>query len=273
MDAPSQNIPSMAPVQKAGYSRFQTPRILVALILREASSRFGKSTGGYFWSIAEPVAGIMLLSIAFGYLLAHPPIGSSFFLFYTSGVVPLLFFNATAGALAQSVAANKGLLTYPVVSVLDVIVARATLELVTYSVVFALIVTVVVRIDNINLQPDLIKIILALLLTALTGTAFGMLNCILFLYFPVWRSIWRIITRPLLIISGVMFTYDRMPPDLQHWLWFNPVLQLIGLMRGGLYQAYDDSYVSLPYLIIFCMVIIVGSGVFIRMEQSRIIQQ
>lgn len=261
------------PVQRVGVVRFQSLRIIAALILREASARFGKSVGGYLWAFAEPSAGILLLSVAFSYLLRSPPVGDSFFLFYTSGVVPLLFFNAISASLAQSVAANKGLLAYPVVSILDVIVARSLLELMTYSAVFGIITVIVVQIDHVYLQPDLSQIILALFLTAMIGMAVGMTNCVLFLYFPVWRNIWRILTRPLLIISGVMFTYNSMSPVLQSWLWYNPLLQIIGIMRNGLYISYDASYVSLVYLFLLSLIVIAGAAWFIRQNQSRLIQQ
>lgn len=271
MDQPAK-VREAFPLQRVGAVRFQTLRIILALILREASARFGKSTGGYFWSIAEPAAGILLLSVAFGYLLASPPIGSSFFLFYTSGVVPLLFFNALSGALAQSVATNRGLLAYPVVSIFDVLIARTLLELMTYATVFVIIFLFVIRIDNIVLQPDLLQIILALLLTTLVGYAVGMANAVLFVHFPLWRNIWRIITRPLIIISGVMFTFERMPPSLQEWLWYNPILQIIGVMRGGIYSTYDDSYVSYVYLFGISFLVIAMSAAVISSDKGRLMQ-
>lgn len=260
------------PVQRVGPVRFQTARIIGALILREASARFGKSAGGYFWAIAEPAAGILLLSVAFGYLLALPPIGTSFFLFYTSGVVPLLFFTALSGALAQSVTSNRGLLAYPVVSVFEVLLARAILETMTYATVFLIILVFILNIEDIVLRPDPLQIILALLLTALLGLAVGMANSILFIRFPVWKSIWRILTRPMLIISGVLFSYERMPDGLKEWLWYNPLLQIIGIMRGGLYSTYDDSYVSHAYVIGFCLFLIAFCATIIRAGQARLIQ-
>lgn len=270
---PSDGDQSRSTMQKVRPARLQTLRIIWALILREASSRFGRSTGGYLWAFAEPIAGILLLSIAFSYLLRSPPIGDSFFLFYTSGVVPVLFFNAISGSLAQSIAANKGLLSYPVVSVLDVILARSLLDFVTYLTVFTIICLAVVQIDRVHLQPDLLQIVFALLLTGLTGMAIGKLNAMLFLFYPVWRSIWRILTRPLLLISGVIFVYEDMPHALQSILWYNPLLQLIGLLRGGLYSSYDDSYVSVTYLILFILGLMAPVAWLIRQNESRLIQQ
>lgn len=260
-------------VQKVRPVRFQFFYIVVALMLREAAARFGRSTGGYIWAFAEPVAGILLLSVAFSFLLRSPPIGDSFFLFYASGVVPLLFFNAISSQLAQAVAANKGLLNYPVVSVIDVLLARLVLETVTYSFVFGFIIISILSIDPVHLQPDYIKIFLGVFATALLGASVGAANCLLFLWFPVWRSIWRILTRPLLIVSGVMFTYRDLPPSLQDWLWYNPLLQTIGIVRGGLYVSYDADYVSWIYLSIVCLLIGATALTFVRLNESRLIQQ
>ena len=260
-------------MQRVRPVRFQTTRIIGALILREAAGRFGRSLGGYFWAFAEPVGGILLLSVAFSYLLRSPPVGDSFLLFYTSGVVPLLFFTALSSSLSQAVAANKGLLAYPIVSVLDVVVARTLLELITYMAVFGVIVAVIVSVDDIALQPDVLMIFLGLSLACLLGAAVGIANCILFLFIPVWRSIWRIITRPLLIISGVMFAYHDMPPEVRDWLWYNPLLQIVGVVRAGLYESYDASYVSIPYIITVCLALIAISALYISLNESRLIQQ
>jgi len=260
-------------VQPVRSVRFQSFHIVLALVLREAGARFGRSTGGYIWAFAEPIAGILLLSVAFSYLLRSPPIGDSFFLFYASGVVPLLFFNSVSGQLALAVAANRGLLVYPVVSVLDVIVARLLLETVTYFAVFGVIISAILYIEPIDLQSDLLVIFTGLAITALFGAAAGMVNCLLFLWFPVWRSIWRIITRPLLIISGVLFTYRDIPPEIREWLWFNPLLQAVGVVRDGLYISYEADYVSWVYLSVTCLSIITGSLVLIRLNESRLIQQ
>lgn len=265
----------MQPVsmQRVRPVRFQTTLIIGALVLREAAGRFGRRVGGYFWAFAEPIGGILLLSIAFSYLLRSPPVGDSFLLFYASGVVPLLFFSALSSSLSQGVAANKGLLAYPIVSVLDVIVARSLLEFITYVTVFGVIVAVIVTVDKVNLHLDVLVIFLGLSFAYLFGVAIGMANCILFLFIPVWRSIWRIITRPLLIISGVIFTYHDMPPEVRDWLWYNPLLQIVGLVRAGLYESYDASYVSVPYIFTVSLVLIAISALYISLNESRVIQQ
>ena len=40
-------------------------------------------------------------------------------------------------------------------------------------------------------------------------------------------------------MSGILYLYDSLPTALQAILWWNPMLQVVGLMRSGFYGSYD----------------------------------
>ena len=82
----------------------------------------------------------------------------------------------------------------------------------------------------------------------------GLLNCALFGLFPVWMSIWSIITRPLFFVSGIFFVYESMPASVQIFLWFNPIMHLTGMMRDGFYAVYSPSYVSITFVLSISLV-------------------
>ena len=117
----------------------QRLRILVALIVRETGTKFGRSYGGYLWAIAEPLGGIVLLTLAFSLALRKPPLGSNFALFYATGVVPFMVFNNVARSVAAAVDSNRGLLRYPVVTTLDAVLAKFVLDFLTMFVVAVLL--------------------------------------------------------------------------------------------------------------------------------------
>ncbi|MCX7288621.1 MAG: hypothetical protein NTW20_13985 [Rhodobacterales bacterium] len=72
-----------------GARGFRTSRSVVALMLREMSTTYGRSPGGYLWVILEPVGGIALLSLVltFGLRVKSPGLGINFPLFYATGVL------------------------------------------------------------------------------------------------------------------------------------------------------------------------------------------
>ena len=111
--------------------KFRTSRTIAALILREMSTTFGRSPGGYLWAILDPVAGLLLLSFVFSLAFAGPPLGTSFGLFYATGYLPFVMFNEIANKMATSINFSKPLLAYPAVTLLDALIARFSLAILT----------------------------------------------------------------------------------------------------------------------------------------------
>ncbi len=235
----------------------QRLRVLFALMVREMGTRFGRSTGGYLWAVAEPLGGILLLSVAFSLALRSPPLGTSFILFYASGMMPFTMFNSLSRGVGGAIGSNRGLLTYPVVGTLDAVLATAALNFLTVGVVATLLFTGIVVALGLHVNLALGLVAEAFGLAALLGLGVGTLNCVLFGFFPTWKNVWSVLTRPLFIISGIFFTYESVPANFQHVLWWNPLVHVIGLARAGFYGSYDPQFVSYPY------VLGIGLGTFV----------
>jgi len=92
----------------------------------------------------------------------------------------------------------------------------------------------------------------------------GMINALLFTAFPVWQRVWSIITRPLFLVSGVIFIFDSVPQPYRDYLWWNPLVHVVGQMRDSFYPTYDSSYVSHTYVFGVSAVMIVFAIIFLR---------
>lgn len=241
--------PEMAPAARAGHVRFQRLRVLFALMVREMQTDFGRSWGGYFWAIAEPLGGILLLSLAFGLAIRTPPLGSSFMLFYASGYIPYNAYRVVSSAVTSSVRSNRGLLSHPVVGVVDAVLSKFLLSTLTMGVVAVILYAVILATLDQPVEMDLGTVTLAYFLAALVGLGVGAMNCVLFGFFPTWRSVWKILSRPKFIASGVLFLYEAVPAGFQDVLWYNPLAHVIGLTRAGVYGGYHPGYVSIPYVV------------------------
>ena len=93
---------SRTPVRNAA-AVLQHLRVLFALVVREMGAKFGRSWGGYLWAILEPLGGIVLLSIVFSLALRTPPLGTSFTLFYASGIIPFFLFSNVSRSVAAAI--------------------------------------------------------------------------------------------------------------------------------------------------------------------------
>ncbi|MEP4309736.1 MAG: hypothetical protein ABJ364_08315, partial [Lentilitoribacter sp.] len=108
--------------------------------------------------------------------------------------------------------------------------------------------TSIMLIFETRLVPDYPTIALAFLMTTALALGVGVMNCFLFTRFPIWQRAWAIIMRPMFIISCIFFVFETVPQPYRDWLWYNPVVHLVGLMRRGFYPSYYAEYVSLYYL-------------------------
>lgn len=221
----------------------------MALILREMSTRYGRSPGGYVWAILEPLGAIVVLAVGFSLLLRTPSLGTSFLMFYATGYLPFQLYSSLADLISRSINFSRALLYYPAVSWIDTVLARFILNslttvLVSYILLTAIMVFTETR-SIINFEPIVWSMSLAMLL----GLGVGTLNCVIAGVMPVWRTIWGIAMRPLMIASGVLFIYEDLPQAGQDILWWNPLIHITGLMREGFYTTYTPSYVSKVFVL------------------------
>ncbi len=229
--------------------RFRMSRTVAALILREMSTRYGRSPGGYVWAVIEPLGSIFLMSLGFSLLVRSPPIGNSFILFFATGFVPFVFYQTISNAIARAFRFSGALLSYPVVTWVDAIVARLLLNSLTQILVSYLIMGVILFMQSDPITLDFRPIVEAMALSLFFGLAIGTLNCALMGLIQVWDQVWSIISRPLFLASGVIFLYESLPAIAQNILWYNPLMHILGIMRMGFYPGYDADYVSVPYVI------------------------
>lgn len=225
-----------------------TPRAILALILREMSTTYGRSPGGYLWAIIEPAAGVALLTLVFSIGFRAPPLGTSFPLFYAAAILPFLMFNDISNKLGQTIQFSRQLLKYPRVTFADAILARLILNSFAQILVNIIVLTFILFVLEARATPDLTKVCVAYLMVICLSAGVGTLNSFLSLAYPLWQTIWAIVTRPLFIVSCIFFVFESVPGAYGDWLWFNPLVHVVGMMRDGFYPFYQPDYVSVMYV-------------------------
>jgi capsular polysaccharide transport system permease protein len=223
--------------------------------------------------VLEPVAGIALLSMVFSFALRTPAMGTNFQLFYATGVIPFGLFTTVSGRLAQSLSFSRPLLTYPSVTFLDAILARFILNMLTQVMVAYIIFAGIVTIFDTRAVVKISSVAGSLALSGYLALGIGTLNCFLFMRFPIWQQVWSILMRPMFLISCVFMVYDSMPMLLQYWLWFNPVVHLVGLMRHGFYTSYHAAYVSVGYVMMVSSICLLAGLLLLRGSQYTLLNR
>jgi len=248
--------------------RFSVIRNILALMLREMSTRYGRTPGGYIWGVLEPLAAIMFLSIGFSLLLRSPSLGTSFLLFYTTGYVVFNIYQVIAKSTSMAISFSKALLRFPAVNWFDALVARFVLNSLTGIMISIMLFAVILSIVESRTVLDLGPIIEAFALAMLLGLGIGTLNCTLIGLFPLWDVVWGIITRPLFLASGIIYIYEDLPKLAQDILWYNPLIHVTGLTRSGFYTTYSPTYINTLY-VFYVGIILLFFGLLLTRRYSR----
>jgi capsular polysaccharide transport system permease protein len=219
-----------------------------ALMMREIKTRFGANRLGYFWAIAEPVAAVSIMALMFTLIgrssVANIPVA----LFLLTGMLPFKLFTKLMTQLTSAVNANKALLAYRQVSAIDPVITRIIIELTTYLIVYCIIFSFLAWMGFEVLPHDLLKVLAASALVALLATGLGLMLCTANSYWKDVNKLVGMISMPMMIMSGVMFSATMIPS--QYWYLFdwNPIFHAIELSRDAYFSSYVTPLGSWYYL-------------------------
>jgi capsular polysaccharide transport system permease protein len=232
------------------HTRFASLRAIFALVLREISTTYGRSAGGYVWAVLEPAAGVVLLTIIFSIGFRSPPLGTDFAYFYASGLLAFTMYVDISAKLGQSIQFSQRLLAYPRVTFVDALLARLLLNSLTQLIVHLIVMTFVVLISPSDTTIDMSKLVIGYAMIIVLSAGIGTLNSFLSLAYPIWATAWAVLSRPLFIASCIFFVFDSVPQPYNDYLWYNPLVHIVGMMRDGYYPYYQPAYVSVAYVFV-----------------------
>jgi len=223
-------------------------------MLREMSSKYGRTPGGYVWALVQPIGALVVITAVFSVILRTPSLGNSFALFYASGYMVFLLYSELLIAVQNSIRYSRPLLLYPAVSWIDAIIARVLLNVLTGLLVLIIVFSGILVLLSINTIFDFGPILLSIALACLLGAGLGIFNCVVGGLYPAYGRVWDIAMRPVFLASGIFFLYEDLPPRVQDILWFSPWIHFTALFREGVYPSYEPDFVSIPLLLAWSLI-------------------
>lgn len=225
--------------------------VIMAIIFKEFKVRIRTSKFGLFYMLIEPMVMILMISTIW-YMFRMTMIDGVHVLIYLPlGFAAFLIFKRSLSSIPSAVKSNQGLLDYPQVKPIDSIIAVFTFEMILTIFASALAMLLIWWVTGI--APSFPQPLEALgLLGALLALSFGC-STLLAVYGTFYENIPRTIgmlRRPLIFISGVIFSVKSLPPDIQWYLSWNPLLHFT---EGARYYAAGHQvfmYWDIDYAII-----------------------
>jgi len=231
-------------------------RVVWALMLREIHTIYGDTRLGYLWALINNCFSMAVFWGIRSMLGFHPPHGMSIAAFLVSGFALWFIINQTVSRSITAISGNRALLTFPQVTPMDVMLARVVVITATELVAATIIIMASLAFGLQAPEPNWAVLLAALSLAALFGLGLGSLLAALNVIFPLLEKLVPMALRILFFISGVFFSVSRMPPAIQKYVAWNPILQIIEMARQGLNPHYQVAEVDPVYLVLVVLILL-----------------
>ena len=217
-----------------------TRSVWYAMFMREALSRTMADRMGWFWMIFEPVAmiGIMVAIRSFisgGRLV----INAEFIPWMIAGLMG--FFLVREGMLRGmgAIEGNSALFAYRQVQPIDPVLVRNFLEVMLRSFVFLIFIGGGLML-GLDMYPDnAVRVMAAWLSLWWLGLGLGLVTSVAATLVPEVGRMIRMLSLPLLIISGVIIPLNQLPHWLLKYLMLNPIPHGLETLRLGFFENYQ----------------------------------
>jgi capsular polysaccharide transport system permease protein len=223
-------------------------RVLVALLMREVITRFGRENLGALWLVAEPMS--FTLGVAALWTLMQADHGSSLPIvtFAITGYSSVLMWRNTVGRCIGGIPANANLLYHRNVTVLDVMLTRIVLEMAGTTASFIVLTTLFMLAEWITPPQDPLKIVAGWIMLAWFGAALALLiGCSTALTDTVERF-WHPASYLLFPLSGAAFMIDWVPRAFGDAVLWLPMIHAVELVREGFFGNMVRTHYDMAYM-------------------------
>lgn len=245
-------------------------RVLGALMLREASARYGHENIGFFWVMAEPLflaLGVMVMWSMTGH--AHGQ-GVGLVPFVLSGYTGLTLWRHTVAQAVHGLQRNAGLLFHRNVRAFDVLFAGAMLEMAGILTAFFIAYLPLALAGAIEPMRDLLVLLGAWILTAWFSFGVGLIITSLTELSEAAEHFVQPVMYLTLPVSGAFTMQYWLPDKARQILSWSPLVNTQEMFRGGLFPADVPAEWDAVYVLLWCVVLTAIGLPLVREAQHHV---
>lgn len=226
--------------------------ILSNFINQELTVKYKRSVLGFFWSLLNPIATMIISSIVFGSIMRFEL--SDFVVFLYAGMLPWGFFANSVDFCGVSIINNEGFIKKiympKIVFPLTTVCANFINMLFSMSALFLIMIFLGARIT-----PALLFLPVAFLIIYIWTMGFSLLMATINVYFRDMRYIMGVVLNAWYYVTPILYPITAIPEKLRIIFYLNPVYYIVDMFRSPIY------YNALPEL--QNILIAVGSALLI----------
>lgn len=245
-------------------------RVFRGLILRELHTRYGRENLGFLWVIGEPMILASVITIVHqnqpshsndtGSLAAYAVIGYGYFIIFRNT------FNQAAGAIES----NQPLLYHRMVTIFDIVVARALMDVMACFAVIIVLLTICILAGLATFPARPIYLITAALLMGWFTLGLTLIASCLTYRNELWERQVHVLSYLSIPISGAWFSMAALPPAFQNVLQWFPMPLIFEQARYGEFETSSGEFVSPAYVVAWCAALTFAGLLFTRRIRAKV---
>lgn len=239
--------------------------VMHAVILRDIRSRFFSHGLGFLIAPLFPVAHIVILLTIYTATSRTAIFGDDLKLFFATGLVPVLTITYISRFMSSSLLANKSMLAFPAVRLIDIVLARSILEFLAIVISTFLIVIILMGFGTSPAPYFPYEAFICMVFTAVLAVGIGIVVSVITAIFPIASMVYAFSTVIIYLASGAPIYLEALPAKIVYICSFNPAFQAVAWMRSAYYMGYPTQYLDKTYLLMWA---ICSLAVGLLMERS-----
>lgn len=223
--------------------------VMHAVILRDIRSRYFNHGLGFLIVPLLPMAHVVMLLVWYKTMNRDAAYGDDLILFFATGLVPSLTACYVSRYMSVSVLANRSMLGFPAVHLLDIIIARSLLEIFGMVLSVAFLLIIITSLGSDPFPSNVASAGLAIFSAIILGVGVGINVSVITAIFPFFANIYALFTALIYVTSGGPIFLHTFPDQVVRLAAYNPVFHAVEWMRSAYYVGYPTQYLDKFYLI------------------------
>lgn len=245
-------------------------RVIGALMMREAMTRFGRENIGFFWLMGEPLVLTTGVMISWSIIRSHQGGDIGIVPFVLTGYTLLTLWRHVVGRSVHCFRHNAGLLFHRNVYFIDTLISRVLLEAVGTGTAFFVAYIPLYLLGFIEAINDSLILIGAWLLMMWFAFGVGLIIASWTELAEAAEHFVQPIMYLILPITGTFFMVEWLPQKYKVLAQLSPLVNLNEMFRAGLFGDKIETYWNVPYIIAWCIPLNAIGLLLARKARTRI---
>ena len=240
--------------------------LLKNLVIRDLKHRYVGSVAGILWSVIHPL--VSLVSYTFLFTVVLPtPLGpqsgtDSFAIFFFCGFLPWFLFSDTIVRNCSVISDNAPLITKTIIPPEILPISITISNFVHHMIGLAILLAVLIIFHGVHLSALWLILYIAMILMLAQGLGWIVAGLHVFLRDTIQAL--QILMFLWFWFTPVLYSLDRLPPDLRSYAAFNPMAVIVTGYRNSLLHLAQPDRVEVALVLAASLLIFVIGAVLFR---------